>query len=329
MREIAVFALALLVSTNTRSTHAATADIVLATNTRATVYLEVDDQDNKLIDSGTGFIASHDGYIITVAHLKADQAQRMWAIIGQREGTRYPLNFRDADETSDVALWQLPQSATCRYAVTMGTSPVRVLDRVLALGFPGKEGLTPSSVGIVNLSSQVGNYKADGYLQEGNSGGPVFNELGLVVAIVQGGTRPGTANNDLIPIAPGLALLKKHGVAAGYDSPVPFANSCYVPCPDPSHGVASWQSEVSWTANSGELAGGHNQVDECNALIAAALAAHPGSQIELAPGASGRWENSHKDVLGGMHYTYYCKGVLRSGPIYNVRQSPACPLGGY
>lgn len=45
-------------------------------------------------------------------------------------------------------------------------------------------------------------------------GGPIFNEAGFAVALVEGG-RPGTETNDLIPIAPAIALLKKHGVQAG------------------------------------------------------------------------------------------------------------------
>lgn len=311
---------------------AVTPDQIVANNTRAIVYLQVEDNGGGILDRGTGFVVSHDGYIVTAAHLKVDATQKMFAVIGQREGTRYSLAFREANESADVALWQLPQSASCRYTVTLGTSPVRVLDRVLAMGFPGNEGLTPSRIGINNLTSQRGFYKADGYLRTGNSGGPVFNEAGQVVAIVQGGTLPGTENNDLIPIALAIDLIKKRGVQASIDAPVPFDSSCYASCRAPAHGVEKWTIEKTWgPVDSGWLSGGHNRGDECNKLIAAALAANSGAQIDLLPGegspnTTGMWEESKKDVFGHVEYKYYCKGTFRSGPIYVEKQSPECGL---
>jgi S1-C subfamily serine protease len=210
----------------------------------------------------------------------------------------------------------------------ISTKPVKVLDRVLVLGFPGKDGLTPSSVGINNLSTpEHGFYKADGFLRPGNSGAPAFNEAGQVVAIVQGGTLPGTDNNDLIPISLAVNLIKKRNVQAGIDASLPYESSCYSSCQHVSHGIKGWTSEKPWgPVNSGWLGGGHNQTDECNKLIAAELAGKPDTQIELLPGGQGKWEASKKDVLGRVEYIYWCKGILRSAPIYAEKQSPACPL---
>jgi hypothetical protein len=310
---------------------AATPNEILANNTRAIVYLEVNDAANQFIDGGTGFIVSHDGFVVTAAHLKVQPSQRLWAVIGQREGTRFPLQFREADEATDVALWQLPQSASCRYSVTLGTLPFTVPARAVALGFPGRDGLTPALVNIINLATDEGFYRGDGFLRGGYSGGPVFNEDGKVIATVHSGT-PAGGNNDFVPVAASINLLKKRGVRAGVDIPVPFENSCYTFCRATSHGIEKWTSEGPWgPVNSGELPGGHTRKGECDKLIAAALAGHPDSQIDLLPGegvadATGMWEDSHKDVLGEMHYTYYCKGILRSGPIFAEKQSPACGL---
>src|SRR3954447_11245393 len=88
-------------------TQAVTASDIIANNTRAVVYLEVTDAAGGSLDTGTGFIVSHDGYVVTVAHLKADPTQKMWATIAQRAGTRYPLQLRESDDAADVALWQL------------------------------------------------------------------------------------------------------------------------------------------------------------------------------------------------------------------------------
>src|SRR6516225_10941498 len=75
---------------------------ILSNYTRAIVYLEIDDASGRMVNSGTGFIISPDGYVVTAAHLKVDPTQRMSAVIGQRYGTSYPLDFRDADKASDV-----------------------------------------------------------------------------------------------------------------------------------------------------------------------------------------------------------------------------------
>jgi S1-C subfamily serine protease len=307
---------------------AASPQAIVDANTPAMIYLEVTDDKGNFMDSGSGFIVSHDGYVITVAHIAPGPGQKLWAVIGQREGTRYPLSFRDADATSDVALWQLPQAAVCRRAVTISTKPVKVLDRVVVLGFPGKDGLTPSSVGINNLSTpEHGFYKADGYLRPGNSGGPAFNEGGQVIAIVQGGTMPGTDNNDLVPISLAVNLIKKRNVQAGIDAAVAYENSCYSACRHVSHGVEGWTVERAWgPVDSGWVGGHHNRADECNKLIAAEIANKAGAQIELLPGEQGMWEDSNKDIYGHVEYIYYCRGILRSGPIYAEKQSPACPL---
>lgn len=321
---------AVLMATAT-STLAATPSTILQSNTRAIVYLEVDDADGHFADSGTGFIVSHDGYVVTAAHLKAEASQRMWAVIGQREGTRFPLQLREADQDSDVAIWQLPQSASCRYSVTLSSTPVKVLDRAVVIGFPGQSGLTPAPINIANLSDDQGFYNADGFLRPGFSGGPVFNEDGKIIALVHGGT-VGGGNNSLVPVALIINLLKKRGIQAGVDAEVPFDNSCYASCRAPSHGIEKWSMETEWgPVSSGELPGGHTRKGECDKLIAAALAGQPNSRIDLLPGegvkdVTGMWEDSHKDVLGQPHYTYFCKGTLKSGPIYHEAQSQECGL---
>jgi Trypsin-like peptidase domain len=326
--------IAVLLSLVSQACLAISPDEIIANNTHAVVYLEVTDSSGGVVDHGTGFIVSHDGYIITVAHLKVTPTQQMWAIIGQKSGVRFQLSFRETDEASDMALWQLPQSASCRYAVILSTAPVKVLDRVLALGFPANEGLTPSRINITNLSSAShGFYKADGFLRPGNSGGPVFNESGQVIAIVQGGTLPGTDFNDLVPIAPAITLIKKRGVRAGIDKAVSFDFSCYASCPAKSNGVESWAVEGPWSAHTGWLPGGHNQGDECKGLIARDLATNSDSEIILSPGSGKRCSEDGnvgmcEEIKEGVvvQYMYFCKGTIRSGPTYVDKPSPACGL---
>jgi hypothetical protein len=304
---------------------------IMNDNTRAVVYLEIDDGQGQFIDSGTGFVVSSDGYVVTAAHIKVDPGQTLYGVVGQRQGTKFALEPRESDAGSDVAVWQLPQASTCRQSVIISTKSAQVLDRAVVLGFPGRDGLTPAPVNIQNLHGDGGMYKSDGFLREGYSGGPVFNEDGQVIAIVSGGSSVGGGNNNLVPIALAVDLLKKRGVAFAAGAPIPFEDRCYATCRAREHGIEKWTSEISWEANSGELSGGHTQIGECDKLKAAALVGHPDSEINFLPGSgtentTGMWEKSWKDFVGNPHYVYYCKGVLRSGAVYRLKQSPACGL---
>ena len=326
MRRILTVAALLVLGPATAGT-AESPDETITRNSEAIVYLEVTGADGGVVQSGTGFIVSHDGYVVTAAHVAPADGQALWAVIGARQGTRYRLAFREADAAADTALWQLPASSACRQAVTISTGPVRLLDRVMVLGVPGNMDRSPASVGITNLSSPVGFYKADGMLQSGNSGGPAFNEAGQAVGLVQGGTLPGTDNNDIVPIAAAVALLRKRGVGAGFDAPVPFDQSCYATCRRPAHGVERWGVSTPWgPVNTGWLGGGHDGHRECDALIAGALARQPDATIALDTGRNGVWEESKKDLLGHVEYKYFCKGTFSAQPVYRDARSEGCGL---
>jgi hypothetical protein len=164
-------------------------------------------------------------------------------------------------------------------------------------------------------------------VEEGYSGGPVFNENGTVVGIVQGGTVSGARSNDIVPIAAGVAMITKLGVSAAMGKTVPYPDSCYSSCRAPEHGIEKWAHEDVWTAQSGQVNGGNNQMSMCNGMMAAKLAASPpGSHIDLDAGAAGMWETSDKDIFGHVTYVYFCKGTLRSGPVYKEKRTSACPL---
>ncbi|WP_164888310.1 MULTISPECIES: serine protease [unclassified Mesorhizobium] len=307
---------------------------IIAKNTRAIVYLQAEDANGGVLERGTGFVVSHDGYIVTADHVFPDTADKLWAVIGQRQGTRFSLTRRERNQASDVALWQFPQTASCHYSVTISDKSVKVLDRAIALGFPRQEGLTPSALNITNLTSALGFYKTDGYLEPGNSGGPVFDEDGKVIALVEGGTIVGSDNNDVIPVAAALDLMRRRGVNAGIGSAVPFDTSCYASCRTASNGVESWGITEDWPgasspdgrAHSGRLEGGHGPDAECNKLIAETLAVRPGAQIDVPRDKDHIGESSSKDILGHVTYEYWCKGTLRANPIYFERQSPDCGL---
>lgn len=326
--------LPVLASLSISASLAKTPKDILADATRAIVYLEAQNAEGQTLLSGTGFIVTRDGYIVTVAHNFPDGAAKLFAVVGARQGVRFELEPRESNAERDVAVWQLPQSPSCRQLAPFSAVPPKVFDRVVALGFPADVGLTPAALSIQNLSTPRGLIRGDGLLQPGYSGGPVLNEDGEIIGIVQGGTIAGVQANDFIPIAPALELVRKRTSAVEPGKVEPYASSCYATCRHQSHGVERWGLVRPWPGSaspdgrawSGRLNGGHGRKQVCDGLVAAYLAQNPGSQIDIPQDDEHLNEESSKNFLGHVEYRYWCKGTERRDPIYNSRQSDACPL---
>jgi serine protease Do len=137
---------------------------------------------------GSGFIMSNDGYIITNHHVVANADRITVTLTDRRE---YSATVIGSDELSDVALIKI--DATGLHSVKFGDSErVRVGEWVLAIGSPfGLE--FSAAAGIVSAKSRnvpsrgPANYVAfiqtDVAINQGNSGGPLFNLSGEVIGI--------------------------------------------------------------------------------------------------------------------------------------------------
>ncbi len=134
---------------------------------------------------GSGFILSHDGYVLTNAHVVKDAQSLVVRLSDRRE---QPAKLVGFDERSDVALLKI--EAPDLPTVKIGNSDsLRVGEWVLAIGSPfGLE--HTATQGIVsalgrNLPSEsyVPFIQTDVAVNPGNSGGPLFNTKGEVVGI--------------------------------------------------------------------------------------------------------------------------------------------------
>ncbi|ALO46251.1 Do family serine endopeptidase [Pseudohongiella spirulinae] len=137
---------------------------------------------------GSGFIISDDGYIITNHHVVANADRITVTLTDRRE---YIADIIGSDELSDVALIRI--DATGLNPVIFGDSEqVRVGEWVLAIGSPfGLE--FSAAAGIVSAKSRnvpsrgPANYvsfiQTDVAINQGNSGGPLFNLAGEVIGI--------------------------------------------------------------------------------------------------------------------------------------------------
>lgn len=142
---------------------------------------------------GTGVVLSADGLVLTAAHVVAG-ADRIHV---KPEGGQ-PLAARVvfADEDSDIALLRLETPPASLVPATLGdSSRVRKGETTYVIGNP--VGIEFSlSTGVVSGRHPIGHVfggsveaeliQTDAAINSGNSGGPVFNSRGEVIAIAQG-----------------------------------------------------------------------------------------------------------------------------------------------
>ncbi len=136
---------------------------------------------------GSGFIISADGFVITNHHV-VNGAERITVTMNDRR--EYTAAVIGTDELSDMALLKI--DATNLPFVRFGDSEkVRVGEWVLAIGSPfGLE--FSAAAGIVsakgrtvpgNATNYVAFIQTDVAINQGNSGGPLFNLDGEVIGI--------------------------------------------------------------------------------------------------------------------------------------------------
>ena len=132
--------------------------------------------------SGSGFIVSPQGHVLTNAHV-IDKAA--WLNVVFPDGRRSTPTIVASDSAQDIALLIVETGRTLP-ALPLGRS-VRQGEEVLALGFPmGLEGDMTATKGIISAlrTSRGASYvQTDAALNPGNSGGPLVNTRGEVVGM--------------------------------------------------------------------------------------------------------------------------------------------------
>ncbi|WP_321787277.1 trypsin-like peptidase domain-containing protein [Burkholderia pyrrocinia] len=156
--------------------------------------------------SGSGFIVSADGLILTSAHVVDDAADVTVRLTDRRE---FKATVLAVDSQSDVAVLRV--NATKLPFVRLGDSAkVRAGEPVMTIGAPDGSGNTVTA-GIVSATSHrlpdgsaFPFFETDIAPNPDNSGGPVFNRAGDVIGIavqVYTGTDRYASMTFAIPIA--------------------------------------------------------------------------------------------------------------------------------
>ncbi|WP_437523619.1 trypsin-like peptidase domain-containing protein [Sorangium sp. So ce726] len=139
----------------------------------------------KLNDGvGSAVVISPDGLLLTAAHV----ATTSEVVVRFRDGKEFPATVMRVNEQSDVALLQLKDRSHETPCLTLRMPPPSTGDDVFALGAPGGERLSFSVTrGIVSGQRTFdGNslIQTDTSISPGNSGGPLVDDKGQVVAIM-------------------------------------------------------------------------------------------------------------------------------------------------
>lgn len=147
--------------------------------------------DGKSSDSyswGSGIVVSSDGYILTNTHV-IDEGER--ATVQLYDGSTCAAKLVAADSQSDVAILKIEKTGLTP-AVFASSKNIRTGDAVCAIGNPLSPdySLTMTS-GIISATSREISYngavmkllQTDTSINEGNSGGPLFNDSGQVIGI--------------------------------------------------------------------------------------------------------------------------------------------------
>ena len=134
--------------------------------------------------SGTGFIVSGNGHLITNSHV-INGCDKVKA---HQNGIDYPLTVIATDQVNDLAL--LKTDINPKTIFPLSNINAHLMQDVFLAGFPFGKSISSSmkiTKGIVSslsgLRNNYSNMQIDAALQPGNSGGPVIDDKGNVVGV--------------------------------------------------------------------------------------------------------------------------------------------------
>ena len=179
--------------------------------------------------SGSGFILTSDGYVVTNNHVVEGATS---VTVKLYNGDEYDATIVGTDEMNDVALLKI--DATSLQAVTIGDSDqIEVGEEVIAIGNPLGELTFTMTAGVVSALDReintdgkpINMLQTDVAINSGNSGGPLFdmngNVIGITSAKYSGSTSSGASIEGIsfaIPINDALRVvydLQQYGHVTG------------------------------------------------------------------------------------------------------------------
>ncbi|MGK6321869.1 Do family serine endopeptidase [Sphingomonas sp. DT-51] len=141
---------------------------------------------------GSGFLISPDGYVVTNNHVIAPASRGATVesiTVTLQDRKEYTAKLVGRDPTSDIAVLKITSATPLPFVRLGDSSRARVGDWVVAIGQPFGLGgtVTAGIVSAVHRSTGGGPFdtfiQTDAAINQGNSGGPMFNLNGEVIGI--------------------------------------------------------------------------------------------------------------------------------------------------
>ena len=148
--------------------------------------VKVEEDLNKIVpaSSGSGFFVSFDGHLITNNHV-IDNCNNIKI---QYQGSLIEATKLSSDKINDLAILKTNLNPSTAFPVSH--EDVSLLEDIIIAGFPlGKKvsSAIKTSKGSVTALAGFGdnysNFQTDAALNQGNSGGPIINQMGNVVGV--------------------------------------------------------------------------------------------------------------------------------------------------
>ncbi len=146
------------------------------------------------VSSGSGFLVSADGYIVTNKHVVSEEEAEY--TVYANDGTTYPATIIARDPANDIAILKI-EGTDFPYLEFADSDTLQVGQTTIAIGNALGEFSNSVSVGIVSglaRSIEAGNglgsseqlqglIQTDAAINLGNSGGPLLNTSGQVIGV--------------------------------------------------------------------------------------------------------------------------------------------------
>lgn len=137
--------------------------------------------------SGSGFILSEDGYVVTNYHVVQNASN---ITVTTHSGDEYAATVKGYDATNDVAVLKV-EAEGLSAAVIGSSGNLSIGDMVVAIGNPLGRLAATETVGYVSGINRevttdntvISMLQTDAAINPGNSGGPLFNMYGEVIGI--------------------------------------------------------------------------------------------------------------------------------------------------
>ena len=136
------------------------------------------------VASGSGFYISSDGHIMTNFHV----VRGCKKVKAHSKGKSQDATIIATDKVNDLALLKVENKPA--FVFPISNTNIFPLQDIIVAGFPFGDAISSSlkfTTGIVSSLSGIGNnysqIQIDAALQPGNSGGPIVDELGNVIAV--------------------------------------------------------------------------------------------------------------------------------------------------